>query len=54
MIHNEMVAAQVEGMQNLKFHQYSFLMHMILFYNKDIVKPHFVEATDNFGVPFLV
>ena len=50
MIHNEMVAAQVEGVQNFKFHQYSFLMHMILFYNKDIVGLHFIEATDEFGV----
>ena len=50
MIHNEIMAAQMGGMQNFKFHQYSFLMHMILFYNKDIVGPYFVEALDEFGV----
>ena len=54
MIHNEIVVAQVGGVQNFKFHQYSFPMHMILFYNKDIVRPHFVEVTDEFGVPLLV
>ena len=54
MIHNEMVAAQVEGVQNFKFHQYSFFMHMILFYNKDIVGPHFLEVTNEFGVQLLV
>ena len=54
MIHNEMVAVQVEGVQNFKFHQYSFLMHMIFFYNKDIVGPHFVEAIDEFKQSLLV
>ena len=54
MIHNEIVAAQVGGVQNFKFHQYSFLMHMIMFYNKEIVGPHFVETTNEFGVPLPV
>ena len=51
MIHNEIVVAQVGGVHNFKFHQYSFLMHMILFYNRYVVGPHFVEATDEFEVP---
>ena len=51
MIHNEIVAAQIRGMQNFKFHQYSFLMHLVLFYNREIVGPHFVKATNEFGVP---
>ena len=54
MIHNEIVVAQIGGMQNFKFHQYSFHMHLILFYNRDFVGPHFVEATDEFGVPLPV
>ena len=54
MIHNEVVTAQVEGVQNFKFHHYSFLMHMIFFYNKKFVGPHFVEAIDEFGVPLPV
>ena len=54
MIHNEILVTQIGGMQNFKFHQYSFLMHMILFFNRDIVGPHFVEATDEFRVPLLV
>ena len=54
MIHNKIMSTQIEGMQNFKFLKYSFLMHMILFFNRDIVGTHFVEATNEFGVPLLV
>ena len=54
MIHNEIVSAQVGELQNFKFHQYSFLMHLILFYNRENVGPHFIEAIEEFGVPLLV
>ena len=54
MIHNEIMAAQIGGMHSFKFHQYFFLMHLILFYNIDVVGPHFVKANDEFGVPLPV
>ena len=54
MIHNKVVATQVGGVQNFKFHQYSFLMHMILFDNRDIIGPQFAKDTDEFRVPWLV
>ena len=51
MIHNEVVGAQIGEMKNFNFHQYSILMHLILFYNKEHVGFQFLEATDEFEVP---
>ena len=46
MIHNEIVGAQRGELQNFKFHQYFFLMHLILFYNKEHFGPQLLETKE--------
>ena len=54
MIHNEIVGAQAGELRNFKFHEYSFLMHLILFYNKEHVGHYLLEAIEEFRVQLLV
>lgn len=58
--HNQLVNAKKGELKNFKFHHYSLLMPLILFYNIGYVIPDFIDQTSdefceylyNFGLAF--
>lgn len=49
-MNNQLVNAKKGELKSFKFHHYSLLMHLILFYNIGYISPDFIDQTfDEFG-----
>ena len=53
-IHNEIMFAHQGELQNFKFHQYSLLIHLILYQNFGHISTNFIEGMEEFEENLLV